>query len=103
MAREFSLAHLTLLSCAPPELVEVAAMAGYQYVSLRPIAVTRNEPKYPLGEDKDLLQRTKRRMQDTWIRLLDIELPRIVPHVNIKSYEPAMAAAAELGGRFVLS
>ena len=103
MAREFSLAHLTLLSLAPPELTEVAARAGYQYVSLRPIAVTPNEPKYPLGSDKELLARTKRKLKDTGLKLLDIELARIADGVDVKSYEPALAAAAELGGRFVLT
>ena len=103
MAPEFSLAHLTLLSCAPSELVEVAAQAGYQYVSLRPIAVTPNEPKYPLGEDKELFARTRRKLVDTGVRLLDIELARILPNMDVRSYEPALAAAAELGGRFLLS
>jgi sugar phosphate isomerase/epimerase len=92
-----------VLSLAPPELVEVAAQSGYQYVSLRPIAVTPNEPKYPLGQDAGLLARTKRKMADTGIKLLDIELARILDGVDIKSYEPAFAAAAELGGKFVLS
>lgn len=78
-------------------------MSGYQYVSLRPIPVTPNEPKYPLGSDADLLARTRRKMRDTGIRLLDIELARIYDGVSIPDYEPALAAAAELGGRFVLS
>jgi sugar phosphate isomerase/epimerase len=92
-----------LLSLAPPELVEVAAATGYQYVSLRPIPVTPNEPKYPLGQDSALLARTRRKMADTGIKLLDIELARILDGVDIRSYEPALAAAAELGGKFVLS
>ena len=39
MNRPFSLAHLTMLSVPPPQLVETAARAGYQFVSLRPIPV----------------------------------------------------------------
>ena len=102
MPREFSLAHLTLLNCNPPDLIEVAARAQFQYVSLRPLAVTPNEPKYPLGTDKALLAQTKKRLKDTGVRLLDIELARILPNVNLKDYVPAMEAAAELGGRFLL-
>ena len=103
MTHEFSLAHLTLLQCNPPDLIEVAAQAGFDYVSLRAIPVTPNEPKYPFGEDKNLLKRTKAALADTGLRLLDIELARILPNVDSKVYLPAFEAAAELGGRHVLS
>ncbi|MED3904758.1 sugar phosphate isomerase/epimerase, partial [Geobacillus thermodenitrificans] len=33
MARPFSLAHLTVLGCPPPEMAPIAARAGYDYVS----------------------------------------------------------------------
>ena len=100
---QFSLAHLTCLHCSPPELIEIAARAGYDYVSLRPIAVTPNEPKHPFGEDKNLLKRTKAALADTGLKLLDIELARIVPDLNPNVYLPAFEAAAELGGQHVLS
>ena len=103
MKHEFSLAHLTLLHCNPPDLIEVAARAGFDYVSLRAIPVTPNEPKYPFGEDKNLLKRTKTALADTGLKLLDIELARILPNVDPKVYVPAFEAAAELGGRHVLS
>ena len=63
MAREFSLAHLTLLSCTPPEMVEIAARTGYTYVSLRPLAVAPNEPKYPMAEDKAMTSATKKALK----------------------------------------
>jgi sugar phosphate isomerase/epimerase len=103
MNDEFSLAHLTILSCSPPDLIEVAAEAGFDYVSLRPIAVTPNEPKYPFGNDKNLLKQTKNALNATGLRLLDIELARILPDVNVKGYLPAFEAAAELGAQHVLS
>ena len=100
---EFSLAHLTLLHCSPPDLIEVAAKAGFDYVSLRPIPVTPNEPRHPLGEDKALIKRTKTALANTGVRLLDIELARILPDLNPKIYVPAFEAAAELGGQHVLT
>ncbi len=103
MKNEFSLAHLTLLSLSPPELIEVAARTGYDYVSLRPIAVTPNEPKYPFAEDKGLFNQTKQALKDSGLKLADIELARILPDTDPKIYLPAFEAAAELGGRFVLS
>ena len=39
MTAQFSLAHLTMLECSPPRLIEIAAQAGYDFVSLRPIPV----------------------------------------------------------------
>src|SRR5215831_1468832 len=103
MKHEFSLAHLTILSCSPPDLIEIASEAGYDYVSLRPIAVTPNEPKYPFGEDQNLLNQTRSALAATGMRLLDIEVARIVPELNVKSYMPALEAAANLGARHVLS
>jgi sugar phosphate isomerase/epimerase len=103
MAYEFSLAHLTLLNLSPPDLIEVAARCGYDYVSLRPIAVTADEPKYPFGEDKELFAATRRKLADTGLKLLDIELVRVVEGIDARSCLPAFEAAAALGGKHVLS
>lgn len=103
-APEFSLAHLTMLQCAPPELTEIAARAGYDYVSLRPISLgLPTEPKHPLASDRTLLARTKAALRATGVRLLDIELARIYEGVEVIEYLPALEAAAELEGRHVLS
>ena len=40
MRHEYSLAHLTVLSLTPPQLVEVAARTGYEYVGVRITRVT---------------------------------------------------------------
>jgi sugar phosphate isomerase/epimerase len=104
MNRPFSLAHLTMLSVPPPQLVETAARAGYQFVSLRPIPVgAPNEPLYPLGTDRALLARTKAALAATGVGLLDIEVARIIKEAKPRDYLPALSAAAELGGRHVLS
>jgi hypothetical protein len=41
MTWQFSLAHLTALHCSPPQLIEIAARAGYEFVGLRPIQSVR--------------------------------------------------------------
>src|SRR5580658_8682985 len=80
---EFSLAHLTLLSCSPPELTEIAAATGYDYVSLRPIAFgLPTEPRHPLGTDRMLVKRTRAALAATGVRLLDIELAKICTGVD---------------------
>ncbi|MDQ0157180.1 sugar phosphate isomerase/epimerase family protein [Robertmurraya andreesenii] len=104
MATQFSLAHLTLLECSPAEMTYIAAEAGYDFVSFRPIALgTVDEPQYPLAENKGLLRETKAALLKTGVKLLDIEMVRIYDQVNPKIYEPAFEVAAELGGRHVLT
>lgn len=103
MVAQFSLAHLTLLTCPPPQVVEIAAQAGYDYVGLRLIPVgAPNETLHPLATDRALLLRTQAALRTTGVRLLDIEVARIAEGVTPASYLPAMQAAAELGGRHVL-
>lgn len=104
MKRQFSLAHLTVLGCPPPEMIYIASMSGYDYVSLRPIYMgLPGEPNYDLAANKVLMKCTKTALADTGIKLLDIELARIYDGMDPKRYEPAMEVAAKLGGKHVLS
>lgn len=104
MASQFSLAHLTVLGCAPPEMVYIAARAGYDFVSLRPIYMgLPGEPNYALAENREMLRQTKKALAETGIKLHDIELARICDGLDVRRYLPALDIAAELGGRCVLS
>jgi sugar phosphate isomerase/epimerase len=100
---DFSLAHLTAIELAPPELVTVAARTGYRYVGLRLLRATPELPGYPLMDDKPGLRETKARMDATGIGLLDIELVRITPDTEVPSLESFIAAGAELGGRHIIT
>lgn len=101
---KFSLAHLTVLGCAPPEMVYIASMAGYDYVGIRPIYMgLPNEPNYDLANNKRMLEDTKAAMMETGVEIHDIELARIYDGVNVKKYMPALEVAAELGAKSVLS
>lgn len=104
MKRQFSLAHLTVLGCAPPEMTYIAAMSGYDYISIRPIYMgLPGEPNYDLASNKQMLKQTKNAISETGIKVHDIELARIYDGVDLKSYVPAMEVAAELGAKSVLS
>jgi sugar phosphate isomerase/epimerase len=104
MAWQFSLAHLTMLHCSPPQLIEIAARAGYEFVGLRPIPVgARDEPLHPFATDRTWFARTKAALAATGVRLLDIEVARIIKEANPQDYLPAIEAAAQLGGKHVLS
>jgi len=103
MKNKFSLAHLTAIHCAPPELTYIASRAGYDYVSLRFIPLgTPGEPSY-LPADKTLVRNTKAALAETGVKLLDLELARVLTDTEPKSYVPAMEVAAELGARHVIS
>ncbi len=104
MSWQFSLAHLTMLHCSPPQLIEIAARAGYEFVGLRPIPVgAQDEPLHPFATDRTLFARTKAALAATGVRLLDIEVARIIKETKPRDYLPAIEAAAKLGGRHVLS
>ncbi len=104
MKNQFSLATLTLLGCPPPEMTYIAGMTGYDYVSLRPIYMgLPGEPNHDLAANKELMAQTKRAMASTGVKLLDIELARVYDGMDPKRYLPSMEAAAELGGKHVLS
>jgi sugar phosphate isomerase/epimerase len=100
---EYSLAHLTVLGCAPPEMTYIAARAGYEYVSLRLIYMgLPGEPNYSLGENPQMLKQTRSALASTGVRLHDVELVRISQDVRSGQYLPAFETAAELGARAVL-
>lgn len=104
MKNKYSLAQLTMLGCAPPELTYIAAMTGYDYVSIRPIYMgLPGEPNYDLASNKQMMKQTKRALADTGLKLLDIELARVYDGLDPKTYLPAMEVAAELGGKHILS
>jgi len=103
MQNQFSLAHLTTLGCTPPETTYIAARAGYDFVSLRliPMGVTGEADCRPV--DREMIRKTKAALDETGIKLLDMELARILADMDPRQYVPAMEAAAELGARHVIS
>jgi sugar phosphate isomerase/epimerase len=104
MQLKFSLAQLTVLKTSPPEIAQIAADCGYDYVSMRQIYMgLPEEPDYDLSKNKKLMAETKAVFAATGIKLLDIELARIFDDMDVKRYEPAMETAAQLGGKHVLS
>lgn len=94
----YSLEHLTVLGCTPPELVHLAADAGYDQVGLRtmPLGVAGEAPSH-VAADRALLRETQRALAATGLAVSDVEVVRIATSVDPRSYERDFAAAAELG------
>lgn len=100
----YSLAHLTVLGCPPPEMTYIAARAGYDFVSPRIIHMgLPGEANYALAENPEMLRQTKRALAATGLKVHDIELARIYDDMHPTRYLPAMEVAAELGASAVLS
>jgi sugar phosphate isomerase/epimerase len=101
---QYSLAHLTILGCPPPELTYIAARAGYDFISPRIIQFgLPGEENYALAENPEMLRQTKQALAATGLKVHDIELARIYDDMHPTRYLPAMEVAAELGARAVLS
>jgi len=103
MKKQYSLAYLTVNGCAPPEMTYIAARTGYDFVSLRLIPIGVDGEKSHLPEDREMIRKTKAALNETGIKVLDLELARILDDVEPRSYLPAMEAAAELGAKHVIS
>ncbi len=104
MAQQFSLAHLTVLGCPPAEMTYIAARAGYDFVSIRPIYMgLPGEPNYSLADNPQMLRQFKTALRSTGLRVHDIELARVYEGLHPTKYLPAMEVAAELGAKAVLS
>jgi sugar phosphate isomerase/epimerase len=95
----YSLAHLTLIECSAPELVYIAARAGYDAVSPRfiPMNVAGEFACWP--EDTSLVGATKLALKTTGLKVLDMELARITDECDPRSFKPAIELGGELGAK----
>jgi len=66
--RQISLAHLTVLDTTPPELVSVAAAAGFRTIGIRLTATPSvGVPPYDILSDGPILRETLLRLGDTGV------------------------------------
>ena len=71
--RQLGLAQLSLLNTAPPQLVTIAAEAGFDFIGARVRPVTASERPYDLQPGSPMLRETLARMADTGVTVRDIE------------------------------
>jgi sugar phosphate isomerase/epimerase len=98
-----SLAHLTVLDTTPPELVTVAAAAGFRAIGIRLTATPSvGVPPYDILGDGPLLRETLGRLADTGVSVLDTEFLRFEPERPVGIPEGFLEVSARLGARNVL-
>jgi sugar phosphate isomerase/epimerase len=103
MTRPISLAALTVLELTPPQMVDCAAEAGFSHIGIRLLPATPTEPQYDIVGDTPLLREVERRLADTGVKVLDVEIFRIKPDTRVAAdYEAAIATAARLGASQLL-
>jgi sugar phosphate isomerase/epimerase len=101
--RPLSLAHLTVLDTTPPELVGVAAAAGFRTIGIRLTATPSvGVPPYDILHDGPLLRETLSRLADTGVSVLDTEFLRFEQDQPVGIPEGFLEVSARLGARHVL-
>jgi sugar phosphate isomerase/epimerase len=101
--RPISLAHLTVLDTTPPELVTVAAAAGFRTVGIRLTATPSvGVPPYDCLHEGPMLRETLARMADTGVTVLDTEFLRFEPDQPIGVPDGFLEVSARLGAKHVL-
>lgn len=104
MTRTISLAPLTILELAPPDMVTCATQAGYSHLGLRLHPVLPNlDASYPIIGDTPMVREVLRRLDDTGLTVLDVEFIRLSPDTRIADYVPMLETAARLGAKHVLA
>jgi sugar phosphate isomerase/epimerase len=98
----FSLAALTALELAPPELIDVAAACGYDHVGIRLLPATPGGLAYRLMDDAASLRETIARLDATGVTVADLEVVAIRPETEIASFSAFFECGARLGARNIL-
>ena len=101
--RPLSLAHLSFLHLPPPDLIRVAAAAGFSSVGLRLIAVTETTPGYALMHDHSMMNETLAALRGTGVCVNDIEFVRLTPEFDPAAMDAFLDAGAELGARYIVT
>lgn len=102
MAPIFSLAHLTALHLPPPQLLSIAARAGYEKVGIRLAPATSTGLAYPLMHDPGALAETLARVKDTGVGVFDLELIRIDAGFDPAKHLAFLEVGARLGAKAML-
>lgn len=94
------LGSLTLAHLRPPELIEVAARAGFKGISVN--LWSHSLADFPMQAGGDMMRRTLHALGNTGLQVWDIEGILLSPAFCVEDYSRMMDSAALLKGRHVV-
>jgi sugar phosphate isomerase/epimerase len=97
--RDFSLSHLSMLPVGPPELIDIAAEAGFRSLGIRLCSPMAGGPEWPLKVGSEELRGTLARMNDCGVRVFDIEVLALAADTDVCTFLPALESGAALGAQ----
>jgi sugar phosphate isomerase/epimerase len=81
-----------------------ARVLGYDAVGIRSIGMgVKGERDFDLAKNTELFELTRQALEETSVRINDIELAKIGDGIDVKRYESALEVAAKLGVKDVIS
>jgi len=93
--------HFTMLGVAPPELVTIAADAGFDFVGVRAAVAGAEEEPWPMAPGSPMFRETLARLDDLGLEVGDIEIIRLTPETRPRDATPLLEIGADLGARFL--
>jgi sugar phosphate isomerase/epimerase len=100
--RVYSLAQLTALPYAPPQMIRLAAASGCSGCGIRLLPSAPGGVHYAMRLGSALLAETLAASRDSGVRVLDLEIVRIGPAFDARAFEALFEVGAALGARHVL-
>lgn len=97
--RSLSLSPLTVLPCSPLEQVDAALDAGFQAIGLRLLPVLATD--VDVMSDGGLQRALERHIAASGLEVLDIEVVRVDPQLDVEAIAPALEFAGGLGARWL--
>lgn len=97
MTRHIGVAHLTLLPLTPPQVIDVAAAAGLDFVGIRVRAVTPAEQLPDMRPDSPMVRETLTRLRDTGVVVRDIEFLPLTAETGPDDWMRSLETGAQLG------
>ena len=96
------MAHLTALPLPPHELIDLAIATGYDHVGVRLLPPAPGIAAYPIMDEPLMLKEVMARVAEHPQMVWDIEVIRLMPGMQVNTFESALACGQAMGARAVL-
>jgi sugar phosphate isomerase/epimerase len=83
----------------PPELIDLAADAGFRSIGIRLCSPIAGGPEWPLRVGSAQLREVQSRLNDRGVSVFDIEVLLLAAGTDVEAYAPAFETAAALGAQ----